>query len=244
MLHYKLSVHQVTHTHSLIEAEKMHLARALLALLASSISSSRAAFDNDSIAMGARYAQHRQQHSLRHRAKDSQRIEIDGAVTLFGFFPIHELSRAGKCDVLFSSGVFLVEAALFALDRANAMLPPGVTLGAEFVDSCSSAPTVLYESKRLVRRLNRGRDLYLGVVGPADDDTLEQSARVLSVAGVGQIAYWSNSMRFADRDAFPHLLRTVPAAEHEVRAAVGLLQYMEWEFVHLVYSQGERSAFL
>ncbi len=179
---------------------------------------------------------------------------------LGGLFPIHAAEEGGgNCGAIrLERGLERMEAMLFAIDMVNndEMLLPGITLGYDIRDTCSSENIGLDETVDLVIT-NSGLDIgscrsgsmsgindtfsivepsTLGIIGAASSRVSVPVASLVRLFTTPQVSYASSSAILSNRDRYTYFYRTIPPDNLQARAMVDVMLYMNWTYISTIYS--------
>ncbi|XP_075394508.1 taste receptor type 1 member 2 [Tenrec ecaudatus] len=147
-------------------------------------------------------------------------------------------------------GYNLMQAMRFAVEEINnhSRLLPGVLLGYEMVDVCyisNNIQPVLYflSQEDYFLPLQDDYSSYVprvvAVIGPDNSESTSTVAHFLSLFLLPQITYSAISDQLRDKLFFPAVLRTVPSAEHQIRALVLLMLQHGWNWIVLLVSSDD-----
>ena len=123
------------------------------------------------------------------------------------------------------------------------MLPNGLKLGYEIIDTCASeavASTQLLEwlEKSVQNSTNLSPPLAL-VIGTGFSRTTHAIAPFLQQFGIPMIDYGSTSPLLSNKNRYPMYSRTVASDRFMAQAMAKLASDLGWKCVHLVYSFGQ-----
>ncbi|KAJ8022406.1 Metabotropic glutamate receptor 2 [Holothuria leucospilota] len=179
---------------------------------------------------------------------------IEGNITLGFMFPffdsVDETSTA--CDetsIPNLSSIQLLEAAIFALRRGQPRIP-GITIGLEAYDSCSSTTVALDHSTFFLRDRfvgnsteeslgSCGEKLKPGFLGSLHDELGIVVGSFLSNSLVTVTGYASELPQLTTSEEYEYFTRTIPSDAEEIEVWTSFLQAANWTYVSVVYSQGE-----
>ncbi|XP_078619292.1 metabotropic glutamate receptor 3-like [Branchiostoma floridae x Branchiostoma japonicum] len=171
----------------------------------------------------------------------------DGTVILGGLFPIHGYNGYDRCGPLLGpSRVQRLLAMAQAVDDVNNNpdILSGVTLGYAIFDTCSRESIALNQSLNFIQHhcdkkvsCQRYSNL-VGVVGASFSTSSMLVSHVLALQQIPMISYISTSHLLSDKTQYPFFLRTATPDNLQAEAIVDLLQYFNWTYVSLVYSDG------
>ncbi|XP_066286232.1 metabotropic glutamate receptor 3-like [Branchiostoma lanceolatum] len=171
----------------------------------------------------------------------------EGTVILGGLFPIHGYKGYDQCGSLLGpSRVQRLLAMAQAVDDVNNNpgILPGVTLGYAIFDTCSRESIALNQSLNFIhhrcdRKISCQKYSNLvGVVGASFSTSSILVSHLLALQQIPMISYISTSHQLSDKTQYPFFLRTATPDNLQAAAIVDLLQYFNWTYVSLVYSDG------
>ncbi|XP_019617134.1 PREDICTED: metabotropic glutamate receptor 3-like [Branchiostoma belcheri] len=174
----------------------------------------------------------------------------EGTVILGGLFPIHGYKGYDQCGALLGpSRVQRLLAMAQAVDDVNNNpdILSGVTLGYAIYDTCSRESIALNQSLNFIqhtceKRVACQRQIQysnlVGVVGASFSTSSMLVSHLLALQQVPMISYISTSYLLSDKTQYPFFLRTATPDNLQAEAIVDLLQYFNWTYVSLVYSDG------
>ncbi|XP_006883750.1 PREDICTED: taste receptor type 1 member 2-like [Elephantulus edwardii] len=147
-------------------------------------------------------------------------------------------------------GYNLMQAMRYAVEEINnhSSLLPGVLLGYEMVDICyvsNNIQPVLYflSHDDYFLPIQDNYSSYVprvvAVIGPDNSESTTTVAHFLSLFLVPQITYSAISDELRDKRRFPAVLRTVPGAEHQMKAMVLLLKQYRWNWIIMLVSNDD-----
>ncbi|XP_071810181.1 metabotropic glutamate receptor 3-like isoform X1 [Asterias amurensis] len=191
-----------------------------------------------------------------------QTLRVDGDIVLGGLFPIHEKGKNESIcgDINQDRGIQRLEAMLFAIDLINndTNILPGIEIGAEIRDTCSSDTYALEQSLEFVRSslttvtltspecppehvpvnhtANPG--VVAGVIGGSYSTVSIQVANLLRLFQIPQISYASTSSELSDRKKFEYFARTVPPDKLQAKAIADIVASFGWTYVSTIASEG------
>ena len=188
------------------------------------------------------------------------RNRTDKDFVLGGLFAIHNAAEGGgSCGIIRKeTGLERVEAMLYAVDLINQddSLLPGLSLGYDIRDTCSSENIGLDESIDLVITnsqldiqscrsacsssnvtLDFEEEPIYGVVGASNSGVSVPVAGLLRLFTTPQISYASSSALLNNRDRYGYFFRTTPPDTLQARAMVDLLLLYNWTYISTIYSE-------
>ncbi|XP_013866460.1 extracellular calcium-sensing receptor-like [Austrofundulus limnaeus] len=136
---------------------------------------------------------------------------------------------------------------IFAIEEINnsTELLPGIKLGYQIYDSCTSGPG----ASDAAFQLSNGKDpmFYEGnncsqsgvvtaVVG--DSGSLESISisHVITAFNISQVSYVATCACLSDKQQYPTFFRTIPSDQFQVDALVKLVKHFGWTWIGTVYS--------
>lgn len=183
----------------------------------------------------------------------------DADFVLGGLFPLRNVMEGThQCgEIRPERGVERMEAMLYAIDVINnsTKLLPGLKLGYDMRDTCSSETVGLEESLDILVSGGVLSDAIsmdaacptssnvtsvttpTGVVGAASSGVSLPIATLLRLFSMPQVSYASSSSELSDAERFQYFLRTIPPDNLQTAAMVDLLDYFNWTFVSTVHSR-------
>ncbi|XP_078700001.1 metabotropic glutamate receptor 3-like [Branchiostoma floridae x Branchiostoma belcheri] len=171
----------------------------------------------------------------------------EGTVILGGLFPIHGYKGYDQCGALLGpSRVQRLLAMAQAVDDVNNNpdILSGVTLGYAIYDTCSRESIALNQSLNFIQHTCEKRvacqrySNLVGVVGASFSTSSMLVSHLLALQQIPMISYISTSYLLSDKTQYPFFLRTATPDNLQAEAIVDLLQYFNWTYVSLVYSDG------
>lgn len=185
-------------------------------------------------------------------------IFFNGTYIIGGLFPIHYASKnittSAKCYGKFSLEGFLnMEAMLDAVHEINKddHLLPGIRLGVNIEDTCSSVDTAIRKSlnftfiKRNIRSTDCPNDDLLNdvdasptvaIIGPYSSDVAMAVTNFAGLFYVPVVSFSASSRLLSNRIRFRYFLRTISSDAQMAMVVVHLLQALKWNFVSALYS--------
>ncbi|XP_006866393.1 PREDICTED: taste receptor type 1 member 2-like [Chrysochloris asiatica] len=147
-------------------------------------------------------------------------------------------------------GYNLMQAMRFAVEEINndSWLLPDVRLGYEMVDVCyisNNIQPVLYFLSHDDYFLPIQDDYssyvprVVAIIGPDNSESTSTVANFLSLFLLPQITYSAISDELRDKQRFPTVLRTVPSAEHQIKAMVLFMVRYGWNWVIMLVSSDD-----
>jgi metabotropic glutamate receptor 2/3 len=149
---------------------------------------------------------------------------------------------------------------LFTIDHINnnPHVLPGVSLGADILDTCSRDTYALEQALEYVRGSMSSFDdteyhcsdgskpvaenapvAVAGVIGGAYSTVSIQVANLLRLFKIPQISYASTSAALSDKTRFDMFARTVPPDSFQAKAMADIVEHFNWTYVSTVASEGD-----
>ncbi|XP_022082120.1 metabotropic glutamate receptor 3-like isoform X1 [Acanthaster planci] len=178
-----------------------------------------------------------------------------GDLNLGGLVPLHKYDETNQqCGPLRTIGALKrLEAMVFAVDtiNRNSSLLPGIDLGFEIYDTCSSNAVTLRDCLNFIPpqrwdgncSLLRSEELcpdteppIVGVVGAQRSGSSVQAAILLGLYHIPQVSYLSTSDELSNVLRYPYFLRTVGPDSYQVEAIADLIEEYGWNYVSFINS--------
>ncbi|XP_029975191.1 taste receptor type 1 member 1 [Salarias fasciatus] len=202
-------------------------------------------------------------HSELDYTNQGQGQQLQGDVSLAGFFPLHytaepntEFPALVSCNEGQENphGYHLMQAMRFTVEQINnstgpQALLPGVKLGYQLYDTCSVAAGILASLDQLEEQfegpsgpdgaahLNYSRiKKVLAVIGPDSSSKSFVPAALLGAYLVPQISYEASNEMLSNKELYPSFLRTIPNDRNQVAAIIQILVHFNWTWIALLGS--------
>ncbi|XP_038077109.1 metabotropic glutamate receptor 3-like [Patiria miniata] len=178
-----------------------------------------------------------------------------GDLNLGGLVPLHDYDEKNQeCGKLRNIGALKrQEAMVYAVEaiNRNTSLLPGVVLGFEIYDTCSSNAVTLRDCLNFIppQRWNGNCSLFkssehcpettppiVGVVGAQRSGSSVQAAILLGLYQIPQVSYLSTSDELSNIYRYPYFLRTVGPDSYQVAAIADLIVEYGWNYVSFINS--------
>lgn len=195
---------------------------------------------------------------------DALSVTMIGDLMLGGLFPIHEKGEKTPCGrKVYYRGLQRLEAMIFAIDKINSNddILPGITLGANILDTCSRDTFALNQSLQFIKSslnnmdssmfecpntviLPRIKQSYnnsgpiVGVIGGSYSSVSLQVANLLRLFHIPQISPASTAKALSDKTRFEFFARTVPPDTFQSIALVDIVKTFNWSYVSTIHSEG------
>ncbi|XP_071944918.1 metabotropic glutamate receptor-like [Antedon mediterranea] len=179
---------------------------------------------------------------------------VDGNVRLGFLFPFFGKDGDFCSSEPIAENIALVEAAIYAVKNIpDASKIPGVSIGLEAFDSCSSHKVggqhVLNYIDNQLYNINGSlcSDVILrpGIIGPMIDEVTQYVSPLLSYQNIPLIVYGeATSSEFTEnRDIHSSFFSLAPSEKIQVQVIVDLLWNMNWNYVAVMYSETMETTF-
>uniref|UniRef100_A0A4W5RUZ6 Olfactory receptor C family, d1 n=1 Tax=Hucho hucho TaxID=62062 RepID=A0A4W5RUZ6_9TELE len=163
------------------------------------------------------------------------RLSAEGDINIGAVFALHRIalfkvpsftSRPEKTPCIsFNSREFqFAQTLIFALEEINnsSDLLPGLSLGYQVYDSCSSAPLAIHSALALMN-------------SPGPEDSLGDP----SSCSRSPISHFATCACLSNRKKFPSFFRTIPSDFYQSRALAKLVKHFGWNWVGVVNSNND-----
>ena len=182
---------------------------------------------------------------------------LNGTLIFAGLFPTHyapqKNSTSQQCRGKFNiRGFEEALAMMYAVEQINndLKLLPGITIGADIKDSCSSVDFAVRQClnfsfvKKNMESLmcDRTRSVKndpaktVAIIGLGSSDVAMAVTNFAGLFYVPVVSHSSSSRLLSNRIRFKYFLRTVSSDTLMARAVVDFLRALKWNFVHVLYS--------
>lgn len=188
-------------------------------------------------------------------------VMIDGDLILGGLFPVHAKGiGASPCSKkIYNRGLQRLEAMLYAVDLINKdpHLLPGITLGANIIDTCSKDNYALNKSLEFIRvsldvmdtsglECSDGTQPVVkykskpvrGIIGGHYSSVTLQVANLFRLFRIPQISPASTAEALSDKQRYEYFARTVPPDTFQAKAMMDIMKAFNWTYISTVYSSG------
>ncbi|XP_055068007.2 G-protein coupled receptor family C group 6 member A [Misgurnus anguillicaudatus] len=186
-----------------------------------------------------------------------------GDIIIGGLFPIHEAVKdnmnlysisppqRSNCSRFYTRGLTRALAMIHAVEVANRspmLTDLNITLGYRIQDTCYDVTTALWAIQDFTRPFSacdvatnssQGDKPTMAIIGASSSDISIAIARELNLLLIPQISSSSTAIILSDKSRFPAFMRTVPNDEHQTRAMVKLLKDRKWNWVGIIYTDGD-----
>ena len=160
------------------------------------------------------------------------------SVLVGAILPLHGRS-SDRCGAITSYGVQYAEAVSYVTQRLNSLQTflPGVTLGFEIRDSCSSALTGLGQTLDFINSpaQNNGKGVSV-VIGEWTSINTIPIADLLNLFHIPLISFSATASSLSDKSQYGYFLRTIPPNIYQAKALADIMSYFNWTYVIAVNS--------
>ncbi|XP_041734934.2 extracellular calcium-sensing receptor-like [Coregonus clupeaformis] len=189
----------------------------------------------------------------------------DGDFVIGGVFSIHydmntvehsytSLPEPRQCTqpqgLMDSRELRFSRAMVFAVEEINnsSDLLPGVTLGYQVHDSCSSVLMAVKVAFQLANGLDpmfdtgeqcSGSATVTAIVGESASTPTISMLRIIGPFGIPQVSHSSTCACLSDKKQFPTFFRTIPSDQFQAAALARLIRYFGWTWIGAVRSDSD-----
>ncbi|GAA6103064.1 extracellular calcium-sensing receptor-like [Tachysurus ichikawai] len=190
-------------------------------------------------------------------------IFMNGDFVIGGIFTFHHYTRTEQItytrlppqtecygidfrEVRFARGM---EFTIHEINNRTDLLP-GITLGYQIHDSCSTVPMAIRVAFQLANGLKPDFNetgtcsQYAATTVPAiiGDSASTQSisiARVLGLFGIPQVSHYATCSCLSDKNHYPTFFRTIPSDQHQAAALARMVKHFGWTWIGAVRSDSD-----
>ncbi|XP_061576360.1 extracellular calcium-sensing receptor-like [Cololabis saira] len=191
-------------------------------------------------------------------------FSMDGDYVIGGVFSIHSnmhlqihnyttvpdpLRCAGSID---ARELRFSRAMIFALEEINnsTELLPGIRLGYQIHDSCSSVPVAVHAAFQLSNGLEpvfytgancsgSGSGSVVGVVGESGSTPTIGMSRIFGAFNIPLVSHYATCACLSDKQQYPTFSRTIPSDQFQAEALVKLVKHFGWTWIGAVRSDSD-----
>uniref|UniRef100_A0A8C7QIG5 G-protein coupled receptors family 3 profile domain-containing protein n=1 Tax=Oncorhynchus mykiss TaxID=8022 RepID=A0A8C7QIG5_ONCMY len=139
---------------------------------------------------------------------------------------------------------------VFAVDEINnsSDLLPGVTLGYQVHDSCTTVPMAMNVAFQLANGLDpmfdtgeqcSGSPTVTAIVGESGSTTTISMLRIIGPFGIPQVSHFSTCVCLSDKKQYPTFFRTIPSDQFQAAALAHLIKHFGWTWIGAVRSDSD-----
>ncbi|KAG7333497.1 hypothetical protein KOW79_003632 [Hemibagrus wyckioides] len=121
-------------------------------------------------------------------------------------------------------------------------LLPGITLGYQIYDGCSSVPMAIKVAFQLANGLelvfnnsnscSKSADSAVtAVIGDSASTQSISIARVLGLFGIPQVSHYATCSCLSDKHQYPAFFRTIPSDQHQAAALARMVRHFGWTWI-------------
>uniref|UniRef100_A0A8C7QK23 G-protein coupled receptors family 3 profile domain-containing protein n=1 Tax=Oncorhynchus mykiss TaxID=8022 RepID=A0A8C7QK23_ONCMY len=183
----------------------------------------------------------------------------DGDLVIGGVFSIHNyilpfsqevLTHLPSIYSLATRELRFSRAMVFAVDEINnsSDLLPGVTLGYQVHDSCTSIPMAMNVAFQLANGLDpmfytgeqcSGSPTVTAIVGESGSTPTISMLRIIGPFGIPQVSHFSTCACLSDKKQYPTFFRTIPSDQFQAAALAHLIRHFGWTWIGAVRSDSD-----
>ncbi|XP_073342263.1 extracellular calcium-sensing receptor-like [Pagrus major] len=141
-------------------------------------------------------------------------------------------------------------AMVFAIEEINnsTELLPGIKLGYEIQDSCTSVPLAM----QVTFQLSNGLDpliytsencsqsgMVMAIVGESSSTRSISMSRVIGSFDIPQVSYFATCACLSDKQQYPTFFRTIPSDQFQADALAKLVKHFGWTWIGAVRSDSD-----
>uniref|UniRef100_A0A674BUU9 Extracellular calcium-sensing receptor-like n=1 Tax=Salmo trutta TaxID=8032 RepID=A0A674BUU9_SALTR len=141
-------------------------------------------------------------------------------------------------------------AMIFAVEEINnsSYLLPGVTLGYQVHDSCSSVPMAVKVAFQLANGQDpmfdtgeqcSGSATVTAIVGESASTPTISMLRIIGPFGIPQVSHFSTCACLSDKKQYPTFFRTIPSDQFQAAALAHLIRHFGWTWIGAVRSDSD-----
>ncbi|XP_070826375.1 extracellular calcium-sensing receptor-like [Chaetodon trifascialis] len=184
---------------------------------------------------------------------------MDGDYVIGGVFSMHyykhrerhnytsmpELQRCtGSID---SRELRFARAMIFAIEEINnsTELLPGIKLGYQIHDSCTSVPVAVHVAFQLSNGLDPVFDpgdncsqsgMVMAIVGESGSTPSISMSRILGSFNIPQVSHFATCACLSDKKQYPSFFRTIPSDQFQADALAKLVKHFGWTWIGAIRS--------
>ncbi|XP_068175634.1 extracellular calcium-sensing receptor-like [Antennarius striatus] len=142
------------------------------------------------------------------------------------------------------------QAMIFAIEEINnsTELLPGVKLGYQIHDSCTSVPVIVHVAFQLSNSLDQAfqigdncsqSGMVMGVVGESGSTGSISMSRIIGRFNIPQVSYFATCACLSDKMQYPNFFRTVPSDQFQADALAKLVKHFGWTWIGAIRSDSD-----
>ncbi|XP_069462731.1 G-protein coupled receptor family C group 6 member A-like [Ambystoma mexicanum] len=186
---------------------------------------------------------------------------LPGDVMIGGLFPLHMGVSTPQndsppldfnCTGFDFVSVIQALSMIYTIEQINnSTLLPGITLGYEMYDTCSSVSKAMESAMGVITEADSSNEstTLIGcnkyepdvkaVVGERYSEISASVSQLLSLYLIPQVSYASSASILNNTVKYRSFLRTVPSDIHQTRALAKLVSVLQWNWVGIIYSNDD-----
>ncbi|XP_070825798.1 extracellular calcium-sensing receptor-like [Chaetodon trifascialis] len=185
-----------------------------------------------------------------------------GDYTIGGVFSIHYYKYTEKSnyttmpDPLMCTGSIdsrelrFARAMIFAIEEINnnTELLPGIKLGYQIHDSCTSVPVAVHAAFQLSNGLDPVFDtgdncsrsgMVMAIIGESGSTRSICMSRVIGPFNIPQVSHFATCACLSDKKQYPSFFRTIPSDQFQADALAKLVKHFGWTWIGAVRSDSD-----
>ncbi|XP_030008322.1 extracellular calcium-sensing receptor-like [Sphaeramia orbicularis] len=139
---------------------------------------------------------------------------------------------------------------IFAIDEINnsTELLPGVTLGYQIHDSCSSVSIAVQKALQLTNGQDPEFDtsqncsnsgMVMAIVGESGSTPSIAMSRIIGPFDIPQVSHFATCACLSDKQQYPSFFRTIPSDQFQADALVKLVKHFGWTWIGAIRSDSD-----
>ncbi|XP_027136167.1 extracellular calcium-sensing receptor-like [Larimichthys crocea] len=141
-------------------------------------------------------------------------------------------------------------AMIFAIEEINnsTELLPGIKLGYQIHDSCTSVPIVMHVSFQLSNGLDpvfytgdncSQSGMVMAIVGESGSTRSISMSRIIGPFNIPQVSHFATCACLSDKQQYPTFFRTIPSDQFQADALAKLVKHFGWTWIGAVRSDSD-----
>ncbi|KAM8768478.1 extracellular calcium-sensing receptor-like [Acanthopagrus schlegelii] len=141
-------------------------------------------------------------------------------------------------------------AMIFAIEEINnsTELLPGIKLGYQIHDSCTTVPVAMHVTFQLSNGLdpvfNTGDNCsqagkVMAIVGESESTPSISMSRIIGPFNIPQVSYFATCACLSDKQQYPSFFRTIPSDQFQTDALAKLIKHFGWTWIGAVRSDSD-----
>ncbi|KAL3991776.1 tubulin polyglutamylase TTLL11 [Sarotherodon galilaeus] len=189
-------------------------------------------------------------------------FSVDGDYVIGGVFSIHYFMQTVNHDYttmpepvrcsgsIDSRELRFSRAMVFAIEEINnsTELLPGIRLGYQIYDSCSSVPVAVHVAFQMLNSLDTvfytggncsQSGMVITVVGESGSTPSISMSRILGSFNIPQVSHYATCACLSDKQQYPNFFRTIPSDRFQAEALAKLVKHFGWTWIGAVRSDSD-----